>query len=92
MVGEYLGEGDEDMIPIMHAYVDLMDFTSLGFLPALRKFLGGFRLPGEAQKIDRFMLKFAERYLINNPGVFSNAGTRPPPEKGVCHVRCSHGD
>ena len=38
------------------------------------KFLGGFRLPGEAQKIDRFMLKFAERFLVNNPGVFANAG------------------
>ena len=36
MIGEYLGEGDEDIIPIMHAYVDYMDFTGLGFLPALR--------------------------------------------------------
>jgi hypothetical protein len=36
MVGEYLGEGDEEIIPIMHAYVDQMDFTGLNFLPALR--------------------------------------------------------
>jgi hypothetical protein len=26
----------------------------------LRRLLGGFRLPGEAQKIDRIMEKFAE--------------------------------
>lgn len=34
-----------------------------------------FRLPGEAQKIDRFMLKFAERFHLHNPGVFVNADT-----------------
>jgi len=39
-------------------------------------FLQAFRLPGEAQKIDRFMLKFAERYIGGNPGtVFANADT-----------------
>jgi brefeldin A-inhibited guanine nucleotide-exchange protein len=37
-----------------------------------------FRMPGEAQKIDRIMLKFAQRYCENNPGVFSSAGTRSP--------------
>ena len=28
----------------------------------------GFRLPGEAQKIDRLMEKFAARYIVCNPG------------------------
>jgi hypothetical protein len=28
----------------------------------------GFRLPGEAQKIDRLMEKFAARYISCNPG------------------------
>jgi len=38
------------------------------------EFLGGFRLPGEAQKIDRMMEKFAERYYHNNPkDIFENA-------------------
>ncbi len=31
------------------------------------------RLPGEAQKIDRLMEKFAERYLKCNPGSFRSA-------------------
>ncbi|KAJ3341100.1 guanine nucleotide exchange protein for ADP-robosylation factor [Gonapodya sp. JEL0774] len=59
----------------MHAFVDEMEFTNMKFVDALRHFLQAFRLPGEAQKIDRFMLKFAERYLKGNPTQFSNADT-----------------
>jgi hypothetical protein len=33
----------------------------------------GFRLPGEAQKIDRLMEKFAERFVKCNPGSFKSA-------------------
>jgi hypothetical protein len=35
----------------------------------------GFRLPGESQKIDRLMEKFADRYCENNPDVFATADT-----------------
>ncbi|EIN10767.1 Sec7-domain-containing protein [Punctularia strigosozonata HHB-11173 SS5] len=74
MIGEYLGEGDEQNIAIMHAFVDLLDFKDLSFVDALRLFLQSFRLPGEAQKIDRYMLKFAERYIAGNPQTpFANA-------------------
>lgn len=59
----------------MHAFVDLLDFRNLNFVDALRVFLQSFRLPGEAQKIDRFMLKFAERYIAGNAQTpFANAG------------------
>ena len=51
----------------MYAYVDMMDFAGIDFVPSLRKFLEGFRLPGEAQKIDRLMEKFAARYCECNP-------------------------
>ncbi|RVX01023.1 Brefeldin A-inhibited guanine nucleotide-exchange protein 2 [Vitis vinifera] len=37
--------------------------------------LKGFRLPGEAQKIDRIMEKFAERYCKCNPKAFTSADT-----------------
>lgn len=74
-IGEYLGEGDERNIAIMHEFVDQMDFNNTSFVEAMRTFLQAFRLPGEGQKIDRFMLKFAERYLVGNPNVFSNADT-----------------
>ncbi|KAK9763124.1 guanine nucleotide exchange protein for ADP-robosylation factor, partial [Basidiobolus ranarum] len=74
-LGEFLGEGSEENILIMHAFVDSLNFSKMHFVDALRKFLQPFRLPGEAQKIDRFMLKFAERYVIGNAGVFANADT-----------------
>lgn len=75
MLGDFLGEGDERNVATMHAFVDTMDFTKRRFVDALRQFLQSFRLPGEAQKIDRFMLKFAERYLTGNPNAFANADT-----------------
>ncbi len=39
-----------------------------------RQFLWSFRLPGEAQKIDRMMEAFASRYCQCNPGVFQSTG------------------
>jgi brefeldin A-inhibited guanine nucleotide-exchange protein len=60
----------------MHAFVDMLDFRNMRFTEALRTFLQAFRLPGEAQKIDRFVLKFAERYIAGNPKTeFANADT-----------------
>ncbi|KAG2735275.1 hypothetical protein G9P44_001489 [Scheffersomyces stipitis] len=75
VIGEYLGEGDERNIAIMHAFVEQMEFSNSGFVDAMRRFLQSFRLPGEAQKIDRFMLKFAERYVLGNPTLYANADT-----------------
>ncbi|KAJ7604556.1 Sec7-domain-containing protein [Mycena polygramma] len=76
MIGEYLGEGDDENVAIMHAFVDSLEFRDLAFVDALRLFLQSFRLPGEAQKIDRFMLKFAERYIDGNTQTpFANADT-----------------
>jgi brefeldin A-inhibited guanine nucleotide-exchange protein len=75
MIGEYLGEGEPENVAIMHAFVDSMEFAKRRFVDALREFLQSFRLPGESQKIDRFMLKFAERYLAGNPNSFANADT-----------------
>lgn len=51
----------------MYCYVDQVEFTNKDFVTALRLFLAGFRLPGEAQKIDRMMEKFASRYVESNP-------------------------
>ncbi|URD90555.1 hypothetical protein MUK42_27967 [Musa troglodytarum] len=75
MIGEYLGQHEELPLAVMHAYVDSMKFSGLEFDTAIREFLKGFRLPGEAQKIDRIMEKFAECYCADNPGLFKNADT-----------------
>eukprot|EP01113_Clastostelium_recurvatum_P040797 TRINITY_DN638_c0_g1_i7.p1 TRINITY_DN638_c0_g1~~TRINITY_DN638_c0_g1_i7.p1 ORF type:complete len:1001 (+),score=251.77 TRINITY_DN638_c0_g1_i7:178-3180(+) len=65
-IGEYLGEGDEWNVRVLHSFVDLMQFGGLDFDTALRKYLSKFRLPGEAQKIDRMMEAFAQQYHSQN--------------------------
>lgn len=51
-----------------------MDFVGFEFDHALRYFLSKFRLPGEAQKIDRIMETFAARYTSDNPKIFPHEG------------------
>lgn len=75
LIGDYLGEREELSLKVMHAYVDSFDFQNMEFDEAIRTFLQGFRLPGEAQKIDRIMEKFAERYCKCNPKAFTSADT-----------------
>ncbi|KAL8062523.1 hypothetical protein ABFX02_02G153100 [Erythranthe guttata] len=75
LIGDYLGEREDLSLKVMHAYVDSFDFQGKEFDEAIRVFLQGFRLPGEAQKIDRIMEKFAERYCKCNPKVFTSADT-----------------
>ena len=71
----------------MHAFVDKIDMREMQFIDAVRKFLQAFRLPGEAQKIDRFVLKFAERYIEGNPqATFANAGTPNPALLLIAHL------
>lgn len=75
LIGDYLGEREDLSLKVMHAYVDSFDFQGMEFDEAIRAFLLGFRLPGEAQKIDRIMEKFAERYCKCNPKAFTSADT-----------------
>lgn len=65
MIGDYMGQHEEFPLAVMHAYVDSMNFSGMKFDIAIREFLKGFRLPGEAQKIDRIMEKFAERSVAS---------------------------
>lgn len=75
LIGDYLGEREDLSLKVMHEYVDSFDFQGKEFDEAIRVFLRGFRLPGEAQKIDRIMEKFAERYCKCNPTSFTSADT-----------------
>ncbi|GIL43151.1 hypothetical protein Vafri_977, partial [Volvox africanus] len=72
-MGEYLGHHEDLELAAMHAYVDQERYGGMSIDAALRSFLMPFRLPGEAQKIDRLMEAFAERYVRDNAGVFRNA-------------------
>merc|ERR1719495_1911534 len=80
MIGDYLGEKNDFNEAVLRAFVELHDFTDLILVQALRQFLWSFRLPGEAQKIDRMMEAFAKRYCDCNPMVFS------PNNVDTCYV------
>jgi brefeldin A-inhibited guanine nucleotide-exchange protein len=43
--------GEGFFVRILHHYVYALDFTGMSFDEAMRSFLSGFRLPGEAQKV-----------------------------------------
>jgi brefeldin A-inhibited guanine nucleotide-exchange protein len=62
-------------IRVLHHYVDGLEFAGLEFADAIRLFLSGFRLPGESQKVDRIMEKFAERFTLQNEHIFPSADT-----------------
>ena len=77
VIGDFLGDPDDLNKNVMYVYVDMLDFKDKDLIQSLRLFLEGFRLPGESQKIDRLMEKFASRYCGCNPnqGIFANADT-----------------
>ena len=66
-LGNFLGEPDEFNLKVMYALVDLHDSKLLRIDQAIRK------LPEEAQKIDRIIEKFAEKYLNDNPDSYATA-------------------
>ncbi|RUS89724.1 hypothetical protein EGW08_002542 [Elysia chlorotica] len=74
-IGDYLGERHDFNMDVLRAFVNLHEFGDMILVQALRQFLWSFRLPGEAQKIDRMMECFAERYCFLNPGMFVNTDT-----------------
>ena len=68
-IGEYLGREPDYQngfsLKVLHEYVNLMDFSGLLFDDAIRFYLSGFRLPGEAQKVsgNNERLNFSNLYL-----------------------------
>ncbi|KAJ8613885.1 hypothetical protein CTAYLR_008690 [Chrysophaeum taylorii] len=57
LVGDYLSKPANS--EVLKEYASAFDFRASTFDVALRQFLAGFRLPGEAQCIDRLMEVFA---------------------------------
>ena len=74
-IGDYLGRADEDAQKMLGAFLAPLDFSDFTFDEALRFFLSLFRLPGEAQQIDRIMQNFAEKYYEARPDLFRVADT-----------------
>ncbi|OUS43396.1 pattern formation protein [Ostreococcus tauri] len=73
VVGDYLGEPAAFVISVLDEYTKLFDFRDVTLDRALRSFLSGFKLPGEAQKISRILECFAARYYESNPDSVADA-------------------
>eukprot|EP00045_Choanoeca_perplexa_P013567 m.154492 g.154492 ORF g.154492 m.154492 type:complete len:826 (+) comp16387_c0_seq1:100-2577(+) len=74
-VGELLGHQHEPGLSLLKAYAETFDFCSVAVDSALRLFLLPFRIPGEAQKIERVLTAFSKRYFDHNPGMFHHEDT-----------------
>lgn len=78
-LGVYLSQGPEAAFPfqacLRNEYASLISFEGLPFCDALRRFLANFRLPGEAQCIDRLMETFSKELHRQQMGatVFKNS-------------------
>ncbi|KAI4836843.1 Sec7 domain-containing protein ARFGEF [Plasmodium brasilianum] len=64
-VGEYISHRKN--INILKSYVKLFDFCNLSLLSSLRLFLHCFKLPGEAQLIERILEHFSLCFFYSNP-------------------------
>lgn len=74
-IGEYIGSVETLNQLVCEQLFSRYDFSGDTLDAALRKLLFQFRLPGEAQQIDRILEKFATHYHRQNEGVFLNSDT-----------------
>ncbi|XP_041446952.1 IQ motif and SEC7 domain-containing protein 1 isoform X11 [Xenopus laevis] len=70
MIGEFLGNRQKQFNrDVLDCVVDEMDFSVMELDEALRKFQAHIRVQGEAQKVERLIEGFSQRYCMCNPGV-----------------------
>ncbi|KAL7019472.1 hypothetical protein ACKWTF_011130 [Chironomus riparius] len=63
MIGEYLGMIQNSFnMSVLESFCDELDLSGTAVDVALRKFQSYFRMPGEAQKIERLVQVFSQRY------------------------------
>ncbi|XP_034290177.1 IQ motif and SEC7 domain-containing protein 2 isoform X8 [Pantherophis guttatus] len=67
MIGEFLGNRQKQFNrDVLDCVVDEMDFSSMDLDDALRKFQSHIRVQGEAQKVERLIEAFSQRYCVCN--------------------------
>uniref|UniRef100_A0A6I8NPP7 IQ motif and SEC7 domain-containing protein 3 n=1 Tax=Ornithorhynchus anatinus TaxID=9258 RepID=A0A6I8NPP7_ORNAN len=70
MIGEFLGNSKKQFNrDVLDCVVDEMDFSCLELDEGLRKFQAHIRVQGEAQKVERLIEAFSQRYCVCNPDV-----------------------
>ncbi|XP_057441916.1 ARF guanine-nucleotide exchange factor GNOM-like [Lotus japonicus] len=72
LIGDYLGNHDEFCVQVLHEFARTFDFEGMRLDTALRLFLETFRLPGEAQKIQRVVEAFSERYYEQSQEILAD--------------------
>ena len=66
-LGEYLGSPTASESGVLAAFAQQFPMEGVSLYGALQTFVGAFRLPGEAQCIDRIIEAFAAAYWAQNP-------------------------
>ncbi|XP_060125200.1 IQ motif and SEC7 domain-containing protein 2 isoform X5 [Zootoca vivipara] len=67
MIGEFLGNRQKQFNrDVLDCVVDEMDFSNMDLDDALRKFQSHIRVQGEAQKVERLVEAFSQRYCVCN--------------------------
>lgn len=70
MIGEYLGNLQNQFnMAVLDCFAGELDLSGMQVDVALRKFQTYFRMPGEAQKIERLMEIFSQRYCVCNQDI-----------------------
>ncbi|XP_072256186.1 IQ motif and SEC7 domain-containing protein 3 isoform X1 [Pyxicephalus adspersus] len=70
MIGEFLGNSKKVFNrDVLDCVVDEMDFSNMELDEALRKFQAHIRVQGEAQKVERLIEAFSQRYCMCNPEI-----------------------
>lgn len=74
MIGEYLGLIQQPFnMSVLDSFCEELDLSGTAVDVALRKFQANFRMPGEAQKIERLMQVWnLQLFSVNKSGIILN--------------------
>uniref|UniRef100_A0A3Q1JDT6 SEC7 domain-containing protein n=1 Tax=Anabas testudineus TaxID=64144 RepID=A0A3Q1JDT6_ANATE len=78
MIGEFLGSRQQFNKDVLDCVLDEMDFSGMDLDDALRKFQAQIKVQGEAQRVERLVEAFSQRYCVCNPALirqFQNPDT-----------------
>uniref|UniRef100_A0AAX7T4K4 SEC7 domain-containing protein n=1 Tax=Astatotilapia calliptera TaxID=8154 RepID=A0AAX7T4K4_ASTCA len=67
MIGEFLGSRQQFNKDVLDCVLDEMDFSGMDLDDALRKFQAQIKVQGEAQRVERLVEAFSQRYCVCNP-------------------------
>ncbi|KAF1391074.1 hypothetical protein PFLUV_G00064820 [Perca fluviatilis] len=67
MIGEFLGSRSQFNKDVLDCVLDEMDFSGMDLDDALRKFQAQIKVQGEAQRVERLVEAFSQRYCVCNP-------------------------